>query len=332
MILADKIINERKKLGWSQEELAEKLGVSRQSVSKWEGAQAVPELQKILNMSEIFGVSTDYLLKDDIEELSAEDITPSSDYDTVPLKRKVSLTEATEYIKTTKSVAPINALAAMLFVLCPVTLIFLAGFSTKTGSGVSENMAAGIGLLALFVLIAVGVTITMIAGGKTKNYDYIKTEEIETEYGVIGMVKEQMASFESTHNLYKIIGVILCICSPVPLVISVIAEMEDYLIVAMVCLLLIMIAAAVYLFVLSGNVWEVYQALLKEGDFSSKNRIANKKMAPYIRCYWLIVTAVFLLLGFLTAASWSRAWIVWPITAVLFAPFHAFLKAAMKID
>ena len=67
MILADKIINERKKNGWSQEELAEKLSVSRQSVSKWEGAQAVPDLQKIIAMADIFGVSTDYLLKDEIE-------------------------------------------------------------------------------------------------------------------------------------------------------------------------------------------------------------------------------------------------------------------------
>ena len=57
MILADKIINERKKNGWSQEELASKLSVSRQSVSKWEGAQAVPDLQKIIAMAEIFGVS-----------------------------------------------------------------------------------------------------------------------------------------------------------------------------------------------------------------------------------------------------------------------------------
>ena len=46
MILADKIINERKRNGWSQEELAEQLGVSRQSISKWEGAQAIPDIQK----------------------------------------------------------------------------------------------------------------------------------------------------------------------------------------------------------------------------------------------------------------------------------------------
>ena len=68
MILADKIITLRKKNGWSQEELAEKLNVTRQSVSKWEGAQSVPDLNKILLMSRIFEVSTDYLLKDELEE------------------------------------------------------------------------------------------------------------------------------------------------------------------------------------------------------------------------------------------------------------------------
>ena len=47
MFLADKIINLRKKAGWSQEELAGRLGVTRQSVSKWEGAQSVPDIEKI---------------------------------------------------------------------------------------------------------------------------------------------------------------------------------------------------------------------------------------------------------------------------------------------
>ena len=65
MPLADKIIELRKKQGWSQIDLADRLDVSRQSVSKWEMAQAVPELDKIIKMSELFAVTTDYLLKDD---------------------------------------------------------------------------------------------------------------------------------------------------------------------------------------------------------------------------------------------------------------------------
>lgn len=70
MILAQKITDQRKKNGWSQEELAEKLNVSRQSVSKWESEQSVPDLQKIIQLAELFGVSTDFLLKDNVETSS----------------------------------------------------------------------------------------------------------------------------------------------------------------------------------------------------------------------------------------------------------------------
>ena len=69
MLLADKIVTLRKRAGWSQEELAAQLGVSRQSVSKWEGAQSVPDMQKVVQMSRLFGVTTDYLLKDEFEEV-----------------------------------------------------------------------------------------------------------------------------------------------------------------------------------------------------------------------------------------------------------------------
>ena len=72
MILADKIILLRKKCGWSQEQLAEQLDISRQSVSKWESGMSIPDLDKIVKMSGLFGVSTDYLLKDEMDE-----ITPS---------------------------------------------------------------------------------------------------------------------------------------------------------------------------------------------------------------------------------------------------------------
>ncbi len=61
MILADKILKLRKQSGWSQEELADKMNVSRQSVSKWESASSIPDLNKVILLTEIFGVTTDYL-------------------------------------------------------------------------------------------------------------------------------------------------------------------------------------------------------------------------------------------------------------------------------
>mgnify|MGYP004633215003 CR=1 FL=1 len=99
MILADKIMQLRKKAGWSQEELAEQLGVTRQSVSKWEGAQSLPDLEKILQMSRLFGVSTDFLLKD---ELEAESPDPAPD---TPALRRVTLAEASAYLALRREAA-----------------------------------------------------------------------------------------------------------------------------------------------------------------------------------------------------------------------------------
>lgn len=63
MNMADRIQYLRKTKGFSQEELADKVGVSRQAVSKWESEQSTPDIEKIIIMSELFEVTTDYILK-----------------------------------------------------------------------------------------------------------------------------------------------------------------------------------------------------------------------------------------------------------------------------
>lgn len=64
MDFADKLQSYRKQKGMSQENLAEVIGVSRQAVSKWESGQSYPEVEKIITLSELFGVSVDHLVKD----------------------------------------------------------------------------------------------------------------------------------------------------------------------------------------------------------------------------------------------------------------------------
>lgn len=72
MKLSDRIQYLRKSRGMSQEELAEKIGVSRQAVSKWESEQSMPDLDKVILLSDFFGVTTDYLLKGTEPELQEE--------------------------------------------------------------------------------------------------------------------------------------------------------------------------------------------------------------------------------------------------------------------
>jgi transcriptional regulator with XRE-family HTH domain len=66
MVFADKLYSLRTQVGYSQEQLAEKLGVSRQAISKWELGTALPDTDKVVAMSEFFGVSSDFLLKEHI--------------------------------------------------------------------------------------------------------------------------------------------------------------------------------------------------------------------------------------------------------------------------
>lgn len=136
MILGEKISNLRKQNGWSQEELAEMLHVSRQSVSKWEGSQSIPDLARILKLAELFSVTTDYLLKDDIEmtEYTKEDSA-------VEGVRVVSFQEANEYMQLRREAAPKIALGVFLCIISPICMLFLGALSEAYPNIIHENIA-----------------------------------------------------------------------------------------------------------------------------------------------------------------------------------------------
>ncbi len=75
MKLAEKLFELIKEKGWSQEKLAEQINVSRQSISKWESGQVLPEIEKIIELSRIFQVTTDYLLLDENSEKASTAVT-----------------------------------------------------------------------------------------------------------------------------------------------------------------------------------------------------------------------------------------------------------------
>ncbi|MBS5567459.1 MAG: helix-turn-helix transcriptional regulator [Oscillospiraceae bacterium] len=128
MILADKITALRKKAGWSQEELAEQLGVTRQSVSKWEGAQSVPDMDKVVQMSRLFGVTTDFLLKD---ELSEEEPAPEG---CVNHSAMQALLEEEDYTRENKAKSPvIGAVSGIYWLL--VTAVYLFYTFGPMGNG-----------------------------------------------------------------------------------------------------------------------------------------------------------------------------------------------------
>jgi len=325
MILADKIIALRKKNGWTQEELAEKINVSRQSVSKWEGAQSVPDLAKILQLAEVFGVSTDYLLKDSLEEEEYVEPTGYVEETEGTQVRWVSMEEASEFIKVKQSTAGKIALGVALCILSPVCLILLSAMSEVGMYGISEELAGGLGLTVLLLLVVPAVALFVLSGSKTEEFDYLETEEFETEYGVTGMVKERQKQFKETYTRNNVLGVSLCILAAIPLFVgNVIAEQnpatEDVFMAGMLTGLFVLVAVGVYLLIRVGIQWESMKKLLQEGDYTKRKKKERKRSYGEVigPVYWPLVTLIFLVWLFLIEPK-DYCWVVWPIAGVLYA-------------
>ena len=330
MILADKIINLRKKNGWSQEELAEKLGVTRQSISKYEGAQSIPDLDKILKLSEIFGVTTDYLIKDELEE---EEYAPSqmqeNESESDRSVHKVTMEMANEYLQIIDWSAGKTAFATVLCILSPIVLLMLGAMSEMPNYHISENAAAGIGICVLIVLIAIAVTIFILCGMKTKKYEFMEKEDIETVYGVSGMVKEKRDAYHSMYVTQLVIGIACCICSVIPLFGTLAVSESDFYMVSAVCMLLALVAIGTYFIVRSAAKMNAMNQLLEEEDYTRQKKHENKKMSGPVTVYWLIATAIYLAWSF-TTNDWDRTWIIWPVVGVLFPAFYAIVNGIRK--
>lgn len=335
MILADKIIRLRKKAGWSQEELAERLGVTRQSVSKWEGAQSVPDIEKILQMSRIYGVTTDYLLKDELEE--EETLTPLASMalmeeaatDT-PLRR-ITLEEASEYLKLRKRAAPKMALATALCVLSPVVLIALSSLSEYSRLGIGENMAAGIGLCVLIILVAAGVGLFLSCGFQVKAYEYLDTEPFERADGVERMVREEQAAHQPFYAKCNIFGTLLCILAVLPFFVALTLNIRTQWSVP-VCILLVLVAVACYAFVYGGTYQNAMKRLLEEGDYTRASKARSKLLGTVSGCYWLVVTAIFLFYTFGPNGNGQPqySWFIWAVAGVLFGAVVMAVKVLWK--
>lgn len=319
MIFADKLIRLRKKSGMSQEEFAEKMNVSRQSVSKWEGAQSVPDLERILKIADMFGVTTDYLLKDEIED---EEYSGDDRSDKV---RKLTLEQANEFLSLRKKAAPRIALATFMCIISAIPLLVLGGMSELVENSVSENFAGGVGVIILLMIVAAAVAIFIRTDYQSEAYKFLDSEPFEAEYGVAGMVREQQKAYRDKYRRSNMIGTCLCILSVIPLFAGAISG-NEFLCVIMLGVMLLIVGIGVSFFVTAGVRWGSMQKLLKEGDYSDeeKNRDRVKKTVSAI--YWPIVVAIYLAWLFLDGVGgdkeqWrdSRSWIVFPVAGVLFA-------------
>lgn len=323
MIFADKLIQLRKKNGMTQEELAEQMHVSRQSISKWEGAQSVPDLDKVLKLSQLFGVTTDYLLKD---ELELPEFAESRDE--TPGLRQVTLEEANRYLEAAGRTARPMAAAVAMCILSPIALLLLSVLAEN--GHLSEGLAGGVGMVVLLGMIAGAVAVFLFCGSKTEDFAYLEKEPFETAYGVDGMVRERKQAFRDRYTRSLALGVGLCILCPVPLLVAAFATEDEIILVGMVCVLLGLVALGVGVLVTAVVPWEAMQKLLEEGEFSREQKRKNPVMQTISTVYWLTVTAIFLICLFTGTYSNRDAALIWPVAGVLYGVVTAVFRLVLK--
>lgn len=308
MILSEKIVDLRKKSGMSQEELAEKLNVSRQSVSKWESAQSIPDLNRILDLSRIFGVTTDYLLKDDAQE-------PEYSSDTPEAELQLSLSDAQDYLQKTRTFAKALTLSVALFVLCPVPLLFLSAAQEFHVLPLVGNAAVGIGLLFLLLFVVSGLAILLPHALRHQKYALKLQQPFELAYGVEGVLREQATASEPHFVRAVVVSVVLFVLSVAPLFLAMIVGDDKSLAFALP-LLFPIVAAGLCVLLPRAIEKGTYDLLLgcRNPSYQEREQFHDKIGG----IYWPLIVVIYLAWSFLSG-NWAFTWIVWPISAVLFA-------------
>lgn len=324
MLLSEKIMDLRKKKGWSQEELAEKLDISRQSVSKWESNASIPDIDRILALSRLFGVSTDYLLKDELQQETVQttEVLEESPEQTV---RNISMEEANHFMELWRKLSWRMAGAISLLILSPVPVILFESWSQNQRFAIGERMGAGLGAILLLVIAAIGVVVLILSGMQMAKYEYMEKERIRLEYGVAGITEKRKEEFAPIFRASVAGGVMLCILGVVPVILSeALGKTEQYGVILLLC----MVSLAVFLFVRSGIINSSFIKLLQQEEYTPENKEFSKKVTPVAGVYWCLTTALFLAVGFLTedGEGWGYAALIWPIAGILFGALMFFMR------
>lgn len=370
MKLAEKIYQERRKLGLSQEQFAEKMDISRQAVSKWESGQSMPDLDKIVAMSQIFGVSTDYLLKEEEnsgkEKTSVEytesgytEFVEDDDYEAYgteadarmhntyrsnsqanmqesqSLLQELSLEEITSYEKTytssTKHIALGVCLCIIGIVLTELTeLLSLTLFSV--GGDALESFP-------MLICVTIAVALFVPSGMALSKYEYLEKVPFVLPQSEKERIEREQGEFQRRFAAGITSGIVLILLGVLSGAameyVTEVTRNEIWDDSVSAISLLTFVAVGVYLFVRCGMKMGMYNVLLQREEYVvSKKHNAEKKdtlMGLVAGVYWCLVTAAFLAYSFITR-DWGRSWIVWPVAGCIFGAIATFIALSGEKD
>lgn len=192
-------------------------------------------------------------------------------------------------------------------------------------------MAAVIGLIVLLLFVAVAVGMFIFTGFESSEFSFMEKEPFETEYGVSDMVKDKKKSYRNTYIKMNILGVTLCIISPISLFICAVNENELFA-VCMLSITLLIAGIGIFILIMSGVIHASMQRLLGDPDYVNYKKFKKEPVKDALSGgYWLTATAIYLGWSFWTG-DWHKTWIVWVVAGVLFGAVMAVFDIFDKKD
>jgi len=288
----------RKEKGWTQTELADKLGMTNQAVSKWETGDSYPETLQLLKLSELFGITVDDLLKgkksDSITEPSAVS-APSEPKNVKP--------------KSWSKTFALLMSAGMFLLFSGVILCVITSVVFEDNAKLSLA-----GVIAMLILIALGVAFFIVG----VIYDKFYFLDVPN-----GNHKTKVARFSFSIAS----GVTLCIFAAAAFTSIAFFTEKSAGTIAFLVIGFLLITTAVILFIFSGMTWTAYTEELKTANLKLPEEHEHPKgLSRFAGVIMMSCTAIYLVLGFVFKL-WHPGWVVFPVGGILCGILGAIDKA-----
>lgn len=312
MYFPENLIYLRKRDKITQEELADKLGVSRQSVSKWETGEAYPETDKLISLCEAFGISLDDLLRKDM---------PSAEKEANTVGKSEFFAHMNKFSKSISS--------GIFLILAGVAVcVALAGYSVTLAPPLSD-VTAIMGGVAVLLFVAVAVFAFIFSGIShdrfRKNYSVAENFYGESEIKAFSRkFAIAMATLVSGILLDVIFLIIMCTFIDTELI--KVANKEaatSYTVSAFLAALSFLVSGIVYFGIqhTKYNVSEYNSQNAEDFGTSPKTKLKNAICGAVM----MTATALFLIMGFVWNL-WHPGWIVFPVGGIICGIIGAFFK------
>ena len=296
MSLSENLQNLRKIKNMSQEELAEKLNVSRQAVSKWESGSGYPETEKIISICEIFDCSMDQLVKG---KISNDIKSEKNNYDLI-------MTKAAKEI----------SLGVALILLGVSIMLTIIGFASNEQT---EEQFALIGVIAILIGVVFAVPMFIINGSKIESFKK-KNPKMANVY-----TEDEVDEANSKYTKYLATGISIIILGVVTMMLFLVLKTFGEESTFPVAILMYLITIGVLIIVYSGMMKEKFNIEKYNYENTEEYKKVDNKVGKICGIIMLATTIIFLVWGF-TLNMWYINWVVYPVGGIMCGIVSIILK------